>query len=48
MSGILHYSAMGAGPPLGIIAKDSINNQSDNHHGIEEYLRDPDVARLDL
>lgn len=32
-------------PNLGIIAKDSINNQSDNHHGIEEYLRDPDVAR---
>jgi hypothetical protein len=31
-------------PDLGITAKDSINNRSDNHHGIEEYLRDRDVA----
>lgn len=31
-------------PDLGIIAKDKINNRSSNHHGIEEYLRDPDVA----
>jgi len=32
-------------PDLGIIAKDTIDNRSDNHHNIEEYLRDPDVAR---
>lgn len=32
-------------PDLGIIAKNNINNRSENHHGIEEYLRDPDVAR---
>jgi hypothetical protein len=31
-------------PDLGIIPKDNINNRSDNHHGIEEYLRDRDVA----
>jgi hypothetical protein len=32
-------------PDLGIIAKDTIENRSDNHHGIEQYLLDPDVAR---
>lgn len=31
-------------PDLGIIAKNNIANTSGNHHGIEEYLRDPDVA----
>jgi|SRR5579864_5847558 len=32
-------------PDLGIIAKDTIENRSDNHHSIEQYLLDPDVAR---
>jgi hypothetical protein len=31
-------------PDLGIIAKNNIVNGSSNHHGIEEYLGDPDVA----
>ncbi len=32
-------------PDLGIVAKNTIDNQSPNHHGIEEYLGDVDVAR---
>jgi hypothetical protein len=32
-------------PDLGIIAKNTIVNKSPNHHGIEEYLGDADVAR---
>jgi hypothetical protein len=32
-------------PNIGIIAKDIVENRSSNHHGIEEYLRDVDVAR---
>jgi hypothetical protein len=32
-------------PDLGIIAKNTIDNASPNHHGIEEYLGDVDVAR---
>jgi hypothetical protein len=32
-------------PDLGIIAKNTIVNRSPNHHGIEEYLGDADVAR---
>jgi hypothetical protein len=32
-------------PNLGIVAKNNIDNTSSNHHGIEEYLGDSDVAR---
>jgi len=32
-------------PDLGIVAKNTIDNRSPNHHGIEEYLGDIDVAR---
>jgi hypothetical protein len=27
------------------LVKDTIDNRSENHHGIEQYLIDPDVAR---
>jgi hypothetical protein len=30
-------------PFRGIIARDDIDNRSNNHHGIEEYLHDPDM-----
>jgi hypothetical protein len=32
-------------PDLGIVAKNTIENESPNHHGIEDYLGDADVAR---
>jgi hypothetical protein len=32
-------------PDLGIEAKNDVVNKSSNHHSIEEYLHDPDVAR---
>jgi cold shock CspA family protein len=32
-------------PEFPIVAKDSVVNRSSNHHGIEDYLKDPTVAQ---
>ena len=32
-------------PESPIVAKDSVVNRSSNHHGIEDYLKDPTVAQ---